>query len=1107
MKTERRRGVTFRIVLLVLGFVLFRVTIVSVAGTPDQIRSIHQFDFGTETSPVEKSTVRITGTDSYDKNVGYGWLSDGQQAFDRNEPIKELKHSGNRHRPDFLYNAHATDITRDGVSSEQAMVFRVDLPTGKYRVNVWVGDLHTPLESMALDCNGLTVASGISAKHIIGRNAPESTGLYQRISFTTNATEGKIELRFFGDETKYLADKAQYDQWFPQDKRPESYRRSSWNPERHLKFDPKSAFSRNSVLAVQITPYQDRLIRWQDGGLVVVTPTSRLQRMFVETVNAKRLKLAEQHLQNKFASVDLRVEGYLTLLGHPEIRRSDEKRLLPRTRQAIEEALRQDPNHIWAREGASSLDIFTRARNRFINRGRGEEGHFQENRKVVSMMRLIRPVDLLYYKALQYQGRALQMLDPHRWVYCSGDAQAAWKTLSEDFPNDRFARFYLTNQWTADQDWHFNNHLQGTEDAPKWAVAQKEAYGLLLDLCEWWAANKQQADGSVGGGWGDDVEIVSFFGIMGFISQGASSKAVDMAIKLIDGMWTYSGVDQEAGFFRGLADAEHSAEWTGDTLPLMLTLDYGNPIWIERATKTAELMRNLWMDQNQSGDYHFRSNFLGAMSVGEGQRANDSFINWRAALPAKAVYRYNHNPLIGQLFTRWADAWFNDAMRTDRGKPKGVFPADVGFPGGELGGIGSPNWFTGTHPRGTVNHDWIRGSYKAYLINLMTLAYEITGDEKYFQPFHIQRELADQYRSNPVPTPEPGSQAWVGKVLSEGSRRGHPAADQVWEILQKKMAVKTGLPAILTDQRDVLKRMNTVRQRVKLWWPTMTTEASATDRVIFPGIVAPYLLMCGASGLNDFSVSYAGVNRNFAAFVKYSDDRQLKVIIYNFASQDADQKADTVGLIPWRLEINGQYHIRAGVDNDVDDEIDSVAMDETLVLYQLGQQVQIPFAAKQTTIVEIRQVERGRGKKPLSDLAVVADEIWYSIWNRELEVTIHNVGTATARQITVGFYEEAGLHGSTSSAKRIAQVTVPHLSWPMDLEAKSITLSARYVPKRSDVFISVVVDEGNQIQEIYERNNTARRRFDFNMAEINAPRKGTGEIGGDVSGEIRRSRR
>ena len=53
----------------------------------------------------------------------------------------------------------------------------------------------------------------------------------------------------------------------------------------------------------------------------------------------------------------------------------------------------------------------------------------------------------------------------------------------------------------------------------------------------------------------------------------------------------------------------------------------------------------------------------------------------------------------------------------------------------------------------------------------------------------------------------------------------------------------------------------------------------------------------------------------------------------------------------------------------------------------------------------------------------------------------------------------------------------------------------------------MVVDEDNRIQEIYERNNTARRRFYFDIAGINATRKGTGEVGGDVSGEIRRGRR
>ena len=115
----------------------------------------------------------------------------------------------------------------------------------------------------------------------------------------------------------------------------------------------------------------------------------------------------------------------------------------------------------------------------------------------------------------------------------------------------------------------------------------------------------------------------------------------------------------------------------------------------------------------------------------------------------------------------------------------------------------------------------------------MTLAYEITGDEKYFQPFRIQREQTDQYRSNPVPIPEPGSQAWVGKVLSEGTRGGHSAAD-------------------VRSQR--IKRF----QRQLFW-----SEKG-------------FCRLCQ----------------------KYSDGRQLKVAIYNFASQGAERKADTVGLIP-----------------------------------------------------------------------------------------------------------------------------------------------------------------------------------------------------------------
>ena len=43
--------------------------------------------------------------------------------------------------------------------------------------------------------------------------------------------------------------------------------------------------------------------------------------------------------------------------------------------------------------------------------------------------------------------------------------------------------------------------------------------------------------------------------------------------------------------------------------------------------------------------------------------------------------------------------WRAAAMSSERGKPHGVFPAEVGFPDGTLGGINSPNWYTSPSER------------------------------------------------------------------------------------------------------------------------------------------------------------------------------------------------------------------------------------------------------------------------------------------------------------------------------------------------------------------------------------------------------------------------
>lgn len=46
-----------------------------------------------------------------------------------------------------------------------------------------------------------------------------------------------------------------------------------------------------------------------------------------------------------------------------------------------------------------------------------------------------------------------------------------------------------------------------------------------LDLFEWWAIHRQTAEGDLGGGWTDDVEIVPAFALSAFVIEDASHLA------------------------------------------------------------------------------------------------------------------------------------------------------------------------------------------------------------------------------------------------------------------------------------------------------------------------------------------------------------------------------------------------------------------------------------------------------------------------------------------------------------------------------------------------------------------------------------------------------
>ena len=116
------------------------------------------------------------------------------------------------------------------------------------------------------------------------------------------------------------------------------------------------------------------------------------------------------------------------------------------------------------------------------------------------------------------------MLDPFNKGDGAGAMADIWLgEVLERFPNDRYALYYLKHEYDSESGiWTLPDFSEKTRGAPAWAAGVCEGFNLLIELSEWWIDNKQMPNGSIGGGWGDDVEFVGLFGYTACISEGST---------------------------------------------------------------------------------------------------------------------------------------------------------------------------------------------------------------------------------------------------------------------------------------------------------------------------------------------------------------------------------------------------------------------------------------------------------------------------------------------------------------------------------------------------------------------------------------------------------
>jgi len=742
----------------------------------------------------------------------------------------------------------------------------------------------------------------------------------------------------------------------------------------------------------------------------------------------------------------LKAHAYLALAGLLETQLREEQAYIAQARDVLDQALGTHPNDVRAQDLARMLSHYVQAL--YLIDHAAEYDLSFVRAETGCLLNWVGPHDPLYSKKLAHYGRAFASMDPHRWTPSWHIAEEAFLELEQREPGNRFSGYYLFKDLRA---WDLKDYQSDVGDAPQWAVLMREAFNRLLDQIEWWGQHRQLPDGSLGGGWGDDVEIGLVWELITLLNPDASPQALETVRALAEGVWWGGEVDRDAGFFDGLADVEHTGEWTGDSQAVMIGLDYGNPAYYERALKTAKLMRDLWTGVNAQGHRHFKSMVLGNRATGTRYGAVhdaeiDHPLNMRAAWPAFWAWWYAPGDELERLFMEWAEAWLAHTNQATNGKPAGLIPGPIGFHTDVLGGNQATDWRRGA-PK---TNGYENPTYCQYILDLFAQAYRRTGETRWLAPRMAQI-----------------SQDGKEINLESGPTVKDTVADFEIEDWHQLLVKELDLPDKL--------------RRIREAWPSLTSEVASTDRIAPPGLHELLHALLGPNfqgGLNSAPFTLEKTSRNVAFLCLSSGAERAKSLFYNF-----NPTTERAHVRLWRLQVGAQYRVQVAEDRNSDGVPEKTLSGFDYHHRHRGDAIIFELPSCTAVLLTVERTARAkRVPERVVDLGLGPQDIRYE--DGTLHVTVHNIGTLDSGPFTVTV---------SHADKTLATFEIEGLEAPHDLEPRTVTRSLAWsLPSDASLAlptqITVTLDPQDRIYEITERNNKATQGFPHEIPSYRIPR-------------------
>ncbi len=314
--------------------------------------------------------------------------------------------------------------------------------------------------------------------------------------------------------------------------------------------------------------------------------------------------------------------------------------------------------------------------------------------------------------------------------------------------------------------------------APPWANRQRETLVALRNASDWWLGERL-LDGELGGGLGDDVELLPQLAALEAGQQDQSSRR---RLDALDGIARHvledSGVVLDGYYAGPIADSEHSAEPTAGMAQMLRwafgPVRRGLQVGLDAARhlRSADDPAKAWAGLTTLGRLHLRSSWFTTDGPDDDpDHAWDISMNGRALLPAVitgflAPLGGSH-PLAADL-RDWAAAWRDDALSPSPGKPTG-FLAPAQWPSNALGSAGM--WWTATGKPDL--DDGLDKTFVLYQLELLRLAYH-TSDAadrwRFLLPAVHMLRAAQQWEDAGKPVGAPGSGDWAAQLFHDGPR-------------------------------------------------------------------------------------------------------------------------------------------------------------------------------------------------------------------------------------------------------------------------------------------------------------------------------------------------